>query len=216
MFLLEYELEILTHENRLLSGCVETGLVSFEGKINFWCNFKGLSCWNSAIFATGRDGKNPRWGGSPNEDGDFLKPIKQGWVWGRGEDEERGRGWYCHTRPLPDPLPSLAAGHVLRTCLTCFPNCYCNEIWENEAWLLEDLNRLTRETLGETENKLVVKRSCFITYNMRLLESEWYHVLTWLDEELVISAFSYQKVAEERKQGGLMIAVMLEQPRDGG
>ena len=24
-----------------------------------------------------------------------------------GGDGERGWGWYCHTRPLPDPLPSL-------------------------------------------------------------------------------------------------------------
>ncbi|CAL2240352.1 unnamed protein product [Prunus armeniaca] len=24
-----------------------------------------------------------------------------------GGDGERGRGWYCHIQPLPDPLPSL-------------------------------------------------------------------------------------------------------------
>ncbi|KAI5343551.1 hypothetical protein L3X38_011427 [Prunus dulcis] len=32
------------------------------------------------------------------------------WFGDGGGDGERGRGWYCHTRPLPDPLPSLGEG----------------------------------------------------------------------------------------------------------
>ena len=39
-FLFESKLELLIHENRLLNGCVGTGLVSFEAKMNFWSNFK--------------------------------------------------------------------------------------------------------------------------------------------------------------------------------
>ena len=30
------------------------------------------------------------------------------WFGDGGGDGERGRGWYCHTRPLPGPLPSLS------------------------------------------------------------------------------------------------------------
>ncbi|KAL6289097.1 hypothetical protein ACE6H2_006607 [Prunus campanulata] len=39
-FICESELKLLASENRLLDGSAGTGLVSFEAKMNLWCNFK--------------------------------------------------------------------------------------------------------------------------------------------------------------------------------
>ena len=34
-----------------------------------------------------------------------------------GGDGERGREWYCHTWPLPDPLPSLVLTSIGKTTI---------------------------------------------------------------------------------------------------